>query len=254
MKRPKTDRRPIRFTWTIDNHLIKGLLERMKQPYRFYPFYLSPKYSDKGLKIYHYANLCVVNKPPGTQHHPIMEFACGYCVIPKSDVPKEWWGNGDFEGSHELDIHGGITYCVQIGCNTQEEVQKQYKERLNDSPPDSYMVRIKYINHELAKDPTGYIVFGFDCGHAGDHHDPKLKDMTHITHLTLSMHAQLIMFAQQYELYKKLKDSHRDTLMELVRERAVRYLKEGLSAIPYSNKDAHILINLQKFLPIELAV
>jgi len=92
---------------------------------------------------------------------------CGYVVFDRKDVPETWFNDDyDLDSMDLLAIHGGLTY----------------KEVKGD-----------------------YVVFGFDCMHAGDEDNPLLQDLDYVIKLVDQMESQLKLHIKNLSKYKKLK-------------------------------------------------
>ncbi len=99
---------------------------------------------------------------------------CGYVALPKDKVPPEWHGNYDADALQYLNIHGGITYC-----------------EVNDD----------------------YIIFGFDCAHAGDETDPNMQSVDCVMKLVEDMEKQLVMYA---EVIDEFRSADKDRAIEII--------------------------------------
>lgn len=105
----------------------------------------------------------------------------GYTALHKSLIPREWRdGSYDHPGMQALNIHGGLTYC---------------------------------------RATTNYVIYGFDCGHAGDDEKPELYDPDYVAGLARQMRQQLLAFAQEWKRYKRLKLRARTEVIDRIRAR-----------------------------------
>lgn len=100
---------------------------------------------------------------------------CGYVAISSRVVPLAW---EDYHqpGIQFLAIHGGVTYT---------------------------------------KVEEDYIVFGFDCNHAGDNANELLRDPAHVMQLTVQMRDQLLRLAS---IYPEFLSSSREEKAKLIDE------------------------------------
>jgi len=194
--------------------------------YNFYPFTYP---HDKWV----YKNRCVIKMErklpkelPSYIASAVQEFMsesylCGYVTLPKSKVPKDWWGNTNAPGLNRLAIYGNITYCEIEDAPHQkdylkehmEELEKYYKRwenKIDKGGLDRDNLRIymkervaieKAYVDKLSQNEVGYVVFGFDCNHYGDAQNPAIHDVNHVMMLTEQMENQLLLFADRYQEY-----------------------------------------------------
>jgi len=146
--------------------------------YNFYPFDYK---GDKLIK-----NDCAVIR------HSSLGHLCGYCVIEKSNIPKEWWGNYNADGLQYLNVHGGITYCRKEG---------------------------------------DYVVFGFDCAHSGDENIPELKNMEHVLALAQDMKRQILDYASIIDEWRTADDKKKAEMLDAIREKAKYKHEFGFGAL-----------------------
>lgn len=102
-------------------------------------------------------------------------YLCGYCAIPKAEVPKEWHGDYDADGLGFLNVHGGITYCQMNGAD---------------------------------------VVFGFDCGHLHDEEDSRLRDPAYVLGLAVKMAAQIRGHAAHIQEWRAANRSKRAEMLD----------------------------------------
>jgi len=148
---------------------MKKSLNKEKASYNFYPFDNEDKVLEKG-------SLAVLRSSSLYGH------LCGYCVLKKTDLPKEWH-QGDYgkDGLHYLNVHGGLTYGREQG---------------------------------------DYVVFGFDCAHLGDNEKPRLKDSEHVLKLAAEMEAQIIEHAKSITAWRASNRDTRTKMMDEIRDKA----------------------------------
>lgn len=228
----------------------------MEKTYDFYPFTFPKEKGDKWV----YKNRCVlrikhdyVPKDAPAFIKEIMgeSHMCGYVVLPKSRVPREWWGEMSAPGLSRLAIHGNLTYCDVEGDPNQERIRKEIRDR---------MERLHEKYKEISKDKTelyfkermgikeweikqyqdndeGYVVFGFDCNHHSDHKNKDLQDPNHVMMLTEQMEQQLLAFADVYQEYKDAekvpatKDIVQTTIIRNIRREAELKTQMGLGGM-----------------------
>jgi hypothetical protein len=116
---------------------------------------------------------------------------CGYVAIRNKDIPKEWCGNYDSDALQYLSIHGGITYCESKG---------------------------------------DYTVFGFDCAHAGDEENEKLRDKNHIMDLAKQMRQQLERYSKCIDEWREAGREARIDIIQRIRESAKYPVDVGFAA------------------------
>jgi hypothetical protein len=104
---------------------------------------------------------------------------CGYCALPKTSVPCEWWGNYNADGLQFLKIHGRITYCQVEG---------------------------------------DYVVFGFDCGHAGDDHNPNLQSTEYVMGLARTMEHLIIAYITRIKEWRAADTKTRCAIIDQINE------------------------------------
>lgn len=189
----------------------------MEKSFDFYPFnYPYPE------RRWIYKNRCVLkvqHEIPSNVPEEVKIFLgdyhlCGYVTLPKTAVPKDWWGNYEAPGLTRLAIHGNLTYCQVEGDPNQKEILSEYRETMENllkKKPDGLKALSAFFNkkkamdewmkREFQKNDEGYVVFGFDCNHLNDHDDPNLKDPNHVMMLTEQMEQQLLDFAERYQEY-----------------------------------------------------
>lgn len=165
----------------------------------------------------------------------------GYVTLPKSKVPKDWWGNTDAPGLNRLAIHGNITYCEIEDVPHQERYFEEYKEALDKhykrwenkigkgglDQANLYMkekiaIKKAYID-KLSQTEVGYVVFGFDCNHHGDAQNPAVHDVNHVMMLTEQMENQLLLFADRYQEYIDAENTPATT--EIVQTTIIREIR-----------------------------
>jgi hypothetical protein len=94
-------------------------------------------------------------------------------IYSKSQVPTEWFNrNGQIDLIDMLAIHGGISYKNIYG---------------------------------------DYVIFGFDCNHAGDNENSKLKDKNYIIELINQMEQQIDLHIKRLPEFRKLKTKKQKT-------------------------------------------
>lgn len=118
---------------------------------------------------------------------------CGYVVIENILIPAEWLGNYNHDHLELLNVHGGITYADQ--------------------------------------ESEFYSVFGFDCAHAGDEENDRLKDINYILELTEVMEQQILERAKYIGEYRELKNME-DKINHLDKIRKTAVIKSKVSSIP----------------------
>jgi len=192
----------------------------METQYNFFPFNLTEAHDGTPVKKWVYKNKCVVENKIGL----FKTFLCGYVVLPKKDLPPEWWGNYDAVGLQQLAIHGGLTFCEIYEAKDQEIYQKKYedaRDALSEASPldaklQDFLNLKRQFQENLSLTNDGYVVFGFDCAHFNDDTNPDLKDPNHVMMLVEQMEDQLIEFANVYYQYIISSDEERTQIMERV--------------------------------------
>jgi len=114
---------------------------------------------------------------------------CGYVAFPKKSVPPEWHGNHDADGLQYLNIHGGLTYASVEG---------------------------------------DWVIFGFDCAHAGDDKKPKLQKINHVMKLTKQMESQLKEYLKVLVEWRKASRKKRIEMMDVIRAKGKMESAQGL--------------------------
>ena len=139
----------------------------------------------------------------------------GYVAFSTKDIPQDWWGNYHAGALQYLDIHGGITFCEVYNNEKQgEEYRKKiYKqiEKVRAVKGIDWSLKWKETrklelkaNKAIGKLDNSFIVFGFDCAHAGDDDDLELRNPEYVMNLTERMEQQLIAYSKIYEEWKKM--------------------------------------------------
>lgn len=177
----------------------------MNTEFNFYPFNLEKHRNGEPVEKWVYKNRCVLKNVLA----PGLSFLCGYVVLAKKDIPKDWWGDYSAPGLQQLAIHGGLTFCEIEGSLDQETHYEEYVEALNSMKEEWSFQKRMDVREKLRKEyiakcsktDQGYVVFGFDCGHAFDESNPSLKDPNHVMMLVEQMHNQLVKFASLYQDY-----------------------------------------------------
>jgi hypothetical protein len=161
--------------------------------YDFYPFtYPHEKWVYKNRCVIKIEHKMPEGLPPDLieMHRRFMpeSHLCGYVILPKNSVPKDWWGSYDAPGLNSLAIHGNITYCELEGVPDQENISKRYRDAIANfyaewekdkgSDPMQYIEKKMAIKKayvaDLSVSPEGFVVFGFDCNHHGDAQNPAV--------------------------------------------------------------------------------
>ena len=126
------------------------------------------------------------------QHSTVGHF-CGYVALKKSKLPRNWHG-GDYDADalQYLQIHGGLTYCHAY---------------------------------------DDYVVYGFDCAHAGDEANPKLKDINYIFELVDQMEQQILEYAKRHEEWRVARREDKMRIMDEIRKTAKLKLELGFGAL-----------------------
>ena len=228
----------------------------METPYNFYPFNYS-----KGEK-WIYNNRCVIKvvktsiSPEANELLKLSKssgtWMCGYVVLPKAQVPKDWCINYGANGLNRLAIHGNITYCEVHGCTNEEEIRKTHMDKIqklydNMKPGSSYdainnlleekRAIIEKLMGDLYDAEGGYVVFGFDCNHAWDRDNSNLKDPNHVMMLVEQMEQQLRDFAEVYDQYKEaetnpvIKDTVQMSIIATIKNKAEFKTQDGLGGL-----------------------
>ena len=100
---------------------------------------------------------------------------CGYCSIPKNEIPGEWQGDYDADALQYLKIHGGITYC--------------------------------HVDGEM-------VVFGFDCAHAGDEGRLDLKDPKIVLEHAITMEKMIRAYAARIDEWRSASKEKRCEIID----------------------------------------
>ncbi len=118
---------------------------------------------------------------------------CGYVALKKSKLPRNWH-NGDYDTDalQYLQIHGGITFC------------------------------------ETTKN---YVIYGFDCAHAGDEKNIKLKDINYVFKLVSQMEQQILEYAKRHEAWRKAKREKKIKIMQEIIDTASVKTELGFGAM-----------------------
>lgn len=117
---------------------------------------------------------------------------CGYVALPLTSVPAEWHGNYDADALQYLAVHGGLTYA----------------EKENDAA-----------------------VFGFDCAHAGDDHDPELRDPVHVMALARQMKQQILAYAERIDEWRAANRERRTEITQEIIDSAARPVDIGFGGM-----------------------
>ena len=95
-------------------------------------------------------------------------------------------------GLQYLNIHGGLTFCKVFG---------------------------------------NYTVFGFDCAHAGDENNPKLRDANYVMKLVEQMEQQILEYKKHYPKWLKYGRKRRLKLMDDINALAETKCEFGFGAM-----------------------
>lgn len=110
---------------------------------------------------------------------------CGYVELNKLEIPKKWHGNYNADGLQYLNIHGGITLCETVPANRFHK---------------------------------GKVIFGFDCGHAGDRDRAELYDPEYVSKLVDQMENQIKRYAKIIDKWRKAGPKKRCNMMDKIRD------------------------------------
>lgn len=155
---------------------------------------------------------------------------CGYVAIPAAEVPREWHGDYSADGLQYLHVHGGITYCGVGGGDEEARIAAEHlakdtvkiphEEGSLDDKLAAYARRREAIQMAAASVPYSHVVFGFDCGHAGDDTRAELGDPQHVLQLAKVMNQQLLAYAARIEEWRAANREGRTAILDEIRETA----------------------------------
>lgn len=220
--------------------------------YKFYPFDYKKFLIVRGNKAVMKTEGYPIPEIPPEMMSPTMKYIMeghynGYVALRKWRIPYQWWSNPNAEGLSYLSIHGGITYChtqssnelfavlleffltvshklqkVVAGIFRKFEVEDTIKKDKNGFPNMPVFMKVdiffrNYINPFIEILFGDLVVFGFDCAHAGDEDNPKLRDHLIVMLLTEQMERQLLEFAKVYPKWLKASREDRVIMMDKVR-------------------------------------
>jgi hypothetical protein len=159
---------------------------------------------------------------------------CGYCAFRPHEIPVEWHGNYDADALQYLNIHGGLTYCDVEGGD--EAARKKAVIEARDAIDEDdvlkrFSERMRAERKAKSTVPYDWIVFGFDCGHAGDDDKPELQQAEYVMALAEQMEQQIRDYAAVIAHWRAADRDKRIAIVEEIRERAAHKLELGFGAI-----------------------
>lgn len=158
---------------------------------------------------------------------------CGYVAIPADQVPAHWHGNYYADALQYLSVHGGLTYC-QVGGGDDDARYAAAKTAQENGPTrsvDAWITRRQMRQDALRSVPYTHVVFGFDCGHAGDDDNPLLRDPQHVMELAAQMEQQILAYAARLPEWLEANRERRIAIMEEICESAARKTELGFGAL-----------------------
>jgi len=119
---------------------------------------------------------------------------CGYVCFESKAIPSSWVNDYNADALQYLMIHGGLTYAR---------------------------------GHKRNR----YAVFGFDCAHAGDDANEKLRDPVHVLELAKQMRALMRQYASVIDVWRSASRMAQADMIDAINKNAKIHCEVGFGAL-----------------------